>query len=384
MIDIKEAGYKFLLIIIGLFIGIAILEICAGIYLTKTKSGWKIEYIQYRLNRCGIAEVGVYDKEIGWGLKKHKIAREVTSEFDVIYSINSSGLRDREIPLKKPAGEFRIILLGESNVFGWGVNYGERFSEVVEKKLANVEVINMGIGGFGIDQSFLQLQRDGFKFNPDLVILFVYDEFLYRSMDFIRDFGAFKPRFVFDRNKARIEFQDLDFIKNKFGRQSSFFGVDRRMHKGIFTNSKLFILCSYLVNIRKIENPVDVDKKRRIILSTKLSLLNKYRHEYSHEDFKTVVFYLLKKYKDLCSGHQVKFLIVKIGEIDFFDAYLKTLTIPSLDLTNRINEAEKNSAIKFEADRHFNAFGHAVIGEYLSDYLAGNYHLRDKTDSYTR
>ena len=63
--------------------------------------------------------------------------------------INSRGLRDREYPYAKPAGRKRCLLLGDSYVFGWGVEANETAAKVMEARLAGVEVINGGCPGWG-------------------------------------------------------------------------------------------------------------------------------------------------------------------------------------------------------------------------------------------
>ena len=66
-------------------------------------------------------------------------------------SINSQKLRDREFSFKKPDGMTRILMLGDSLTFGWGVNIEDTTSKILEKSLGqqlgknNVEVINAGV-----------------------------------------------------------------------------------------------------------------------------------------------------------------------------------------------------------------------------------------------
>ena len=49
---------------------------------------------------------------------------------------NAYGLRDRDYPVAKPEGTFRIVGLGDSVMFGWGVAQDEPFLEVLERRLA--------------------------------------------------------------------------------------------------------------------------------------------------------------------------------------------------------------------------------------------------------
>ena len=50
-------------------------------------------------------------------------------------SINSEGLRDREFPLEKPPGVYRVMMLGDSTTFGWGVRQEDTAAKFLEHKL---------------------------------------------------------------------------------------------------------------------------------------------------------------------------------------------------------------------------------------------------------
>src|SRR5262245_36014013 len=49
------------------------------------------------------------------------------SEFTMEVRINSTGQRDREFPLAKPAGTYRVVVLGDSFTFGHGVAADETY-----------------------------------------------------------------------------------------------------------------------------------------------------------------------------------------------------------------------------------------------------------------
>jgi hypothetical protein len=88
--------------------------------------------------------------------------------------INSHGLREREIPYEKPAGVFRILVIGDSSVVGFEVPPEAVFTRVLEDELKqqglNVEVINAGYRGYGTDQVLLFLKSEGIRYQPDLVL----------------------------------------------------------------------------------------------------------------------------------------------------------------------------------------------------------------------
>lgn len=79
---------------------------------------------------------------------------------------NSDGFRDREHGKKtKP----RILFVGDSFVYGYDVNEGERFTDLVASQLPDWEVLNIGVSGYGPPQEFLLLQQYMELYQPDAV-----------------------------------------------------------------------------------------------------------------------------------------------------------------------------------------------------------------------
>jgi hypothetical protein len=98
-----------------------------------------------------------------------------TAEFHHGFTTNSQGFRGRtEYAPVKPPGTFRIIVLGDSVTLGHGVEDGETFAAIAQRELGQsrpVEVINMGVSGFGTAEELVQLQQTGLSYQPDLIVL---------------------------------------------------------------------------------------------------------------------------------------------------------------------------------------------------------------------
>jgi len=112
------------------------------------------------------------DDELGWipraGIHgTHVRQRGLTSTF----STNSFGLRDNEHSIEKPQGTKRIVVVGDSFTWGYGVNDGEVFTDVLETMLTNTEVINLGVTAYGLDQETEYFRRLGVRFEPDILIV---------------------------------------------------------------------------------------------------------------------------------------------------------------------------------------------------------------------
>ena len=93
--------------------------------------------------------------------------------------VNSEGLRDREHAKAKPAGTFRIALLGDSYSEALQVAMEESYWALLEKKLQEcgafggrkIEIINFGVSGYSTGMELLTLRERVWRYSPDLVML---------------------------------------------------------------------------------------------------------------------------------------------------------------------------------------------------------------------
>lgn len=93
--------------------------------------------------------------------------------------INDAGLRDRERPLEKPPGTFRIAVLGDSYTMAAQVDVDAAWWAVMERELSRcpaldgleVDAMNFGVAGFGTAQQYQLLRKRVWPFEPDFVLL---------------------------------------------------------------------------------------------------------------------------------------------------------------------------------------------------------------------
>jgi len=124
---------------------------------------------------------------------------------------NSLGLRDQEYDFARP-GAFRILLLGDSFTFGYGLEVEDLFDTKLESKLResgmDADVINAGVGGWGTLQEF-QFARDHWEqLKPDVIVLTFCDNDHVDNEAFQRGItGGFLPEFpgkAFLRRHSRL------------------------------------------------------------------------------------------------------------------------------------------------------------------------------------
>lgn len=92
---------------------------------------------------------------------------------------NSFGYRNREFTIKKPADEYRIVVLGGSTIYTTGVADNDKtFPSQLETILINgygyknVKVINAGIPGYSTWESLINLEFRVLDIEPDLIIVY--------------------------------------------------------------------------------------------------------------------------------------------------------------------------------------------------------------------
>jgi lysophospholipase L1-like esterase len=111
-------------------------------------------------------------QEVGWLPRPNVYGKhEQAGSFSTTFRTNSHGLRDREYSFEKPDGRMRILALGDSFTWGWGVNDGEIYTEVLESLLHGVDVINLGVTAFNLAQEYKYLKLEGMRYRPDVVVL---------------------------------------------------------------------------------------------------------------------------------------------------------------------------------------------------------------------
>ncbi len=127
----------------------------------------------------------VYDA--GYGVRANQpgisTRHYVPGDYEVAINTNSAGMRGkREYPLEKPDGVRRILVLGDSFAFGYGVEDEEVVSARLESELnggvsvsGSYEVLNLAVSGFGQAEELVTWRARGRAYRPDVVLLFYFE-----------------------------------------------------------------------------------------------------------------------------------------------------------------------------------------------------------------
>jgi hypothetical protein len=114
-----------------------------------------------------------YDATLGWKGVPQASGRFQRAGFDVRVTHNALGLRDPRPTLEQRFAPTQVLVLGDSFVWGYGVEQHEALPAQLEKRLPQSAVLNLGLSGYGNDQELLLLERLGARIPADWVVVVV-------------------------------------------------------------------------------------------------------------------------------------------------------------------------------------------------------------------
>lgn len=181
----------------------------------------------------------------GWTLQPNATGRWFNPmfEYDQMIEINSQGLRSPEVCTLATAQEecqcnlppgmgticdrdsvLRIMVLGDSYVEALHVPLEATFGQQIGAHLTNarladgrrVEVVNVGVSGWGTDQQLLWLREMGYQYTPDIILLAFYpgNDFLnnHMALEFANFGGVRKPWFQLEAGELVLHDYPYDGV----------------------------------------------------------------------------------------------------------------------------------------------------------------------------
>jgi len=137
-----------------------------------------------------------YHPVLGWYHQRNKHAILKLQHVEANINTNSQGFRGiRDYEKQKPPGSSRIVCLGDSFVFGFGVQDNETFCSQLEAKHQNLEVLNLGVAAYGMDQILMAYRTLAKDYNADYVFIGIFPEDFWRATRAFADSGHAKPYF---------------------------------------------------------------------------------------------------------------------------------------------------------------------------------------------
>lgn len=159
-----------------------------------------------------------------------------------------------EIPQKQKITKKRIIVLGDSFVFGEGLTYKNswphKLDKIIKNKGHSVETLAWGVGGWSSKDQFVFFKKYGLEYNPDFLIIGFVDNDPEELMEF--------PK-----------------CKSNAFQISNFWKKSKKLYTVLFIDQHLVRL-NYLVNcddhIRRLYSKENLDLYEKLILDFKIYL----------------------------------------------------------------------------------------------------------------
>jgi hypothetical protein len=109
------------------------------------------------------------------------------------YSINELGQRSTQ-PYRPQPGRYGVLIVGDSFTFGIDADDEAVWPTILQSRDPALQVVNLGVGGYGLDQMLITLRETIGLYQPELVVVAFVDDDLRRAVLSFRDYS--KPKFA--------------------------------------------------------------------------------------------------------------------------------------------------------------------------------------------
>jgi len=279
-----------------------------------------------------------YSRKYGFTLSSNAESTHSTSEFTYTRKTNSAGFRTKEIqPVN--VGEYRVMLLGDSMMFGVGVEESDMISSRIEEYgKPDLSVYNYSVSGYNTIQELIVAKEHVDSLQPDHIILgfFIANDMIPNAIAFIDEHGNYSTSAEMKRKIRR----------------------NLRERLGIFYEStalRIVALRAYIPRLRyQIATSDDVIAKSYALLSEFNSLARDRDIRFS-----VVILYP----RDSVQGGMVEAWSNSRHAGQLIDSFCQQDSIDALNMLDYMNTPEHKNNYFFEEDGHPNKQGNAVIAK---------------------
>jgi len=297
-----------------------------------------------------------FDHELGWA----PLENFTYAEKGFLVHQNQFGLRaPDDIQVKNTSGRKRVLVLGDSYVWGFGATQEELLT-ARQVYRTDDELINGGVSGYGTDQEYLFYLREGQKFEVDEVVLaFTLINDVANNLN-SKQYSYLKPYFTLNAGRLILHNDHVrDSIVQRFGRT-------------LRRKSRVYVLCNDGVHAliktlkRKHSKPFEADvvvsEADRKGIELTLAILKKLKEAVEARHAELVVVFI--PYKDRVEQHLP-------ANHPFAPLVAEGLTKIGISYREPYPEFLKSAIAGVDpfkpADMHFNAAGLALFARFVTD-----------------
>lgn len=306
-----------------------------------------------------------YHPILGWFPEKNKTALLETSYVRVEVHTNSQGLRGtREYADQKPQRGTRLLALGDSFTFGFGVEDEQVFTHRLEESFTSLEVPNFGVAGYGIDQVLMLYRQIAKKYEADYVLINVFPEMFWRATRSFTAGGYAKPYFRLDEKTDHLLLKNVPVPKPYEMKTGQFPDL---FHESPLERFLSHSLLYRLVQIRLIRlsrklHLIDPDLSPDWILGRRI-LLQLAREAQISGMQPVIVIIPPEHWVRSPEKNQPRRSLLRFAERN---------QLPLLDLTDAFYEAGRQSQVTdyyIEGDWHWTARGHDLAAREIARFM---------------
>jgi len=338
-----------------------------------------------------------FDSKLGWSPIKN--ANYVYNGLKI--SINSVGFRSSEVDPSKE----HILVVGDSVTFGVGVSDDETLpyflGRRIQEKYKNIQVLNLGVPGYGIDQYYLRLKQHIVDLKPKIIIVLICSRNDLADSSSENPYGKKKPFFTLEDGVLKHPAKEIAFLncQNIFSKswllQKSFFASFRKSFCGTRSRSRKQTIKVVKALIEEVKN-VAQKYEAKILFATMpqrdVFLLNycfvrpdldfcKKRKQ----DLKRDLLERVEKTKESNPDEYAKIVAGLLGgynrgQFDFreFQRLFSATQSNHLDIAFKFEESGfpiEDFNELFVDEVHFSARGSSILSQFFEEYLEANHWL---------
>ena len=121
-----------------------------------------------------------YDADLGWSHRPGLRIEDMYGE-KARFTTNTRAFRATEdFDQPVPPGRYRLVALGDSFTMGYGVGDESTYPAQMQAQCPVLQTVNMGQGGYGLDQDYLWYKRDGVKLDANVLLVAVIAQDFFR------------------------------------------------------------------------------------------------------------------------------------------------------------------------------------------------------------
>jgi hypothetical protein len=307
-----------------------------------------------------------YDPDLGWMNKPNLYIPDMYG-LGVYLRTNAQGFRNNhDITPAVPSGKARVICSGDSFTLGYGVDNAHTWCELLSSLEQRLETVNMGQGGYGVDQAYLLYKRDAAKIEHQVHILaFITNDFVRMQSD---SFAGY-PKPVPELENGTLVVKNVPVPKRTYyvplSPQS--ISVVRQLRTVEFLNRALEKLGGATTDSSQFTKRERNDKPQEVLhkIFEDLKRINEQRSS------KLVLVYLPPLYELQGGGPQ--------EWTSFLEEESRSLGIPFINLFGEFRSLPDNEVVKLftpggqlayrSAGGHFNEAGNELVARTIYDQL---------------